>query len=162
MKFCHKPSFALSYNFGVLLIELCIKNVESWGQTLGMWLFGLQVWTCRPPGPTSRQGRKTKIHNSIIWIWGRNHEILCEKPHRSCFVNPWYRNPNICTDHTDGLTALPLGSQGPRTKDRWPRTKDQGPRTKDHGPWDQGPRTKDQGSRIKDQGSRIKDLGPRT
>ena len=80
----------------------------------------------------------------------------------SWFVNPWYRNPNICTDHTDGLTALPLGSQGPRTKDRWPRTKDQGPRTKDHGPWDQGPRTKDQGSRIKDQGPRTKDQGPRT
>ena len=37
--------------------------------------------SCRPPGPTSSRGRKIKIHNSIIWIWGRNHRILREKLH---------------------------------------------------------------------------------
>ena len=40
MKFCHKPSFALTYNFVVLLIELPLKDyIESWGQTLGITFF---------------------------------------------------------------------------------------------------------------------------
>ena len=74
MLFGQEPSFALSSSFLVLLIELGRKSyIGSWGQTLGMRLFGLWVRTCQPPGPTSRQGRKIKIHNSIIWIWGRFH-----------------------------------------------------------------------------------------
>ena len=46
--------------------------------------FGLLLWTCPPLGPTSRRGREIRIHNSIIWIRGRNNRILREKLHSSC------------------------------------------------------------------------------
>ena len=53
MQLNHKRSRAWSCGFGVLLMELPIKNyVESWGQTLGMSFFDLQILPCRPPGPT--------------------------------------------------------------------------------------------------------------
>ena len=85
----------MSYNFGVLAIELWLNTyVESWGQTLGMLLFGLCVLTCRPLGPTSRRGRKIKIHNSIIWIWGRKHAILREKLHRVLGSRSWNHGLN--------------------------------------------------------------------
>ena len=92
----------MSYNFGVLLMELWLKNyIESWDQTLGMRLFGLWVLTCWPLGPTSRWPRKIKIHNSIIWIRGRNHAILHEKLHKVLGSSHWNHglNGELCPEY---------------------------------------------------------------
>ena len=44
MKFRHRPSFALSYDFLILFIELWLKNyIDSWGQTWGISNFDLWV-----------------------------------------------------------------------------------------------------------------------
>ena len=83
-------------------MELRFKNhIESWSQTLGMWLFDLWVLTCRPPGPTSHRPRKIKIHNSIIWIQGRNYEMLREKLQRVQGSSHWNHGSNgeLCPEY---------------------------------------------------------------
>ena len=64
-------------------------------------LFDLQILTRQPLGPTSRQGRKIKIHNSIIWIWGREHAILREKLYRVLGSRSWNHglNGELCPEH---------------------------------------------------------------
>ena len=71
MEFGHKPSFASSYDFLVLFIEVSIKNyIESWGQTFGTPDFDLWVRSVPASGSKVPGGEKIRIHNSNRSIWG--------------------------------------------------------------------------------------------
>ena len=58
MQFGHKPSFALSYDFLMLFIELWLKNyIESWGQTWGTSNFDLRVRSVPASGSEVPSGK---------------------------------------------------------------------------------------------------------
>ena len=94
----------------ILELVLLFSIMESM-QVYVDQLFDLWVLMCRPPDPTSRRGR-TKKHNSIICIWGRNHAILREKLHRVPGSRPWNHglNGELCPEHFWKGPRIFLGS----------------------------------------------------
>ena len=67
---------------------------------MGSNLGNVTFW---PPGSDvlASVSHKIKIHNSIIWIWGRKHAILREKLHRVLGSRSWNHglNGELCPEH---------------------------------------------------------------